>query len=206
MTQQSVDFKILLLGNSFVGKSSIFNRYINGRFDGSTKATIGVSFAIKSIKVNEKKIQMGVWDTAGQEKFESITKMYYRNAKAAILCYDLTVKASFDKIQYWIDEIRNNESNCLVYLTGTKVDLVTDENIERVPKETIENYAKKLEVKTFETSAKNNIGIDELFMEIAKDYLENIVVNNSSDSETLKDINPDYEIDEFDVPKQNGCC
>ncbi|KAJ6248447.1 ras-related protein rab-24 [Anaeramoeba flamelloides] len=204
MSETTIDLKVLLLGNAYVGKSSLFDRFVNDSFSESQKATVGMAFGIKGIDIDEKRVFMGLWDTAGQEKFESITKMYYRNAKAAIVCYDITKQQTFDKIKFWISELKNEVPKCKIYLTGTKSDLIKEDESNRIPKKTIINFSKKLDIKTFETSAKKDKGVSELFKEIAQDHLQQIEEEGEEDSDYLDDLG-DYQIKEPNR-KSGGCC
>ena len=132
-TEYDYLFKILLIGASNVGKSSIMTRYVDNIFSESYISTIGVDFKIKTLEVNNKIIKLQVWDTAGQERFRSITSSYYRGSSCIIVVFDLSDINSFiDAIEIWLDEIKkNNEktgSNSMVYIVGNKLDKKIDKN------------------------------------------------------------------------------
>ena len=107
-----------------MGKTCLVDRYLHGRFDGTSRPTVGAAFGAKTVHRNSTVITVGIWDTAGQERFESISKLYYRGAKAALVCFDLTNKASFSKVKFWVEELKAYAPECLIFLVGTKVDLV----------------------------------------------------------------------------------
>ncbi|KAJ6244135.1 ras-related protein rab-24 [Anaeramoeba flamelloides] len=172
MQNQNVDMKIVLLGSSYVGKTCLVDRFINDRFDSSTQQTVGAAFLTKIINTNDNKLVLGIWDTAGQERFESMSKMYYRKANAAIICYDVTDYDSFKKLQYWVDEVRENEKNCVIYFCGTKIDLLEDESDRTVPMEEIEKYADKMQITLFETSSKLNKNVNNLFLKISHNFIK----------------------------------
>ncbi|KAJ6248852.1 ras-related protein rab-24 [Anaeramoeba flamelloides] len=184
---QQVDMKIVLLGNTFVGKTCLVNRFVNETFD-EQKQTIGVSFGSKSITYKDQTLTLGIWDTAGQERFESISRMYYRQANVAIICYDVCDRKSFSKLQYWVDEVRENERDCLICLAGTKVDLAKNPENRKVSIDEIEKYADSIQVKYIETSAKLNLNIQKLFLTVIEDFLES-ETNSDSDLENLSNKN-----------------
>ena len=113
-----------LAGAADVGKTCLVDRYLHGRFDGTSRPTVGAAFGAKTVHRNSTVITVGIWDTAGQERFESISKLYYRGAKAALVCFDLTNKASFSKVKFWVEELKAYAPECLIFLVGTKADLV----------------------------------------------------------------------------------
>ncbi|KAJ3436054.1 ras-related protein rab-24 [Anaeramoeba flamelloides] len=120
MTTLKVDLKVVLLGSSNVGKTSLFERFLHNSFTLDSKTTIGVSFGLKTIKIDQSEIVLGLWDTAGQERFESLSKLYFRKASAAILCFNPSNRQSFHKAKFWYKELNKNETNCVVYLVATK--------------------------------------------------------------------------------------
>ena len=165
-------FKIILIGSSSVGKSSILQRYIQKVFNNSYSCTIGVDFFMKSIDVGEKSIKLQLWDTAGTEKFRSITTGYYRGANAAFVVFDLTSKPTFDCLNEWIEnyyKYSNPDSEKNVVLIGNKSDLVDQ---REVTPEEIENFAKDNHIMYFETSAKDGANIDECFYFIAEQLVK----------------------------------
>ena len=165
-------FKIILIGSSSVGKSSILQRYIQKVFNESYSCTIGVDFFMKSIDIGEKSIKLQLWDTAGTEKFRSITTGYYRGANAAFVVFDLTCKATFECLNEWIEnyyKYSNPDSEKNVVLIGNKCDLV---NKREVTTEEIEKFAKDNHIMYFETSAKEGKNIDESFYYVAEQLVK----------------------------------
>ncbi|XP_071946791.1 ras-related protein Rab-24-like isoform X2 [Antedon mediterranea] len=145
---------------------------------------------------------MGIWDTAGSERYEAMSRIYYRGAKAAILCYDLTENASFERVKFWVDELLKNEENCRIYLCGTKVDLVdTEENKKnrKVDYHETTDYGDSIKAKVFETSSKTGHNIKELFTSIAKDYVEDPRNNE-------EDVSPKSLDLQEDKTRSRGCC
>jgi small GTP-binding protein len=117
-------FKVVLVGDSGVGKTNILLRYTKNEFNLDSKATIGVEFFSKKFELNNYNIKAQIWDTAGQERYKSITNAYYKGAKGALVVYDITKRGSFDSIDKWIPELRNNgDSQITIILVGNKCDL-----------------------------------------------------------------------------------
>ena len=166
----SVFFKILLIGDLGVGKSCVILRYVEGDFPGNIMSSIGVDFKTKKIDLDDRLIKMQIWDTAGHEKFRTITTSYYKSAHAIIILYDITQKTSFDHIKNWITEIdKFGKQGVLKVIVGNKLDL---ENNRKIKKEDAENLALKYGVKLWEVSAKDNTNIEEMFVDTIKTLLE----------------------------------
>lgn len=167
-----VDCKVVLLGSSAVGKTCLLGRYIHGHFVGKTSATICGSFASKKEVVAGKPISLGIWDTAGSERYATMSRMYYRHARAAIVCYSIIDRETFDTARHWISELLDTEEDCKIYLCGTKLDLVEEDSSRRaVTKENTRTLADDLSADFFETSSKTGENIDSLFSKIAKDFV-----------------------------------
>lgn len=169
-------FKVILIGSAGVGKSSILQRYIQKIFTDTYSCTIGVDFFMKSIEIEGKNVKMQIWDTAGTEKYRSITTSYYRGAHAAFIVFDLTNKESFEALPQWIEnyfKYSNKDLEKNIILIGNKNDLVDKRIVTELD---IENFAKINKMKYFETSAKNDVNIEESFRYIAeklyKEYKE----------------------------------
>ena len=155
----SVFFKILLIGDLGVGKSCVILRYVEGDFPGNIMSSIGVDFKTKQIDLDDRLIKLQIWDTAGHEKFRTITTSYYKSAHAIIILYDITQKASFDHIRNWITEIdKFGKQGVLKVIVGNKLDM--------------ENLALKYGIKLWEVSAKDNTNIEEMFLDTIKTLLE----------------------------------
>ena len=166
----SVFFKILLIGDLGVGKSCVILRYVEGDFPGNIMSSIGVDFKTKQIDLDDRLIKLQIWDTAGHEKFRTITTSYYKSAHAIIILYDITQKASFDHIRNWITEIdKFGKQGVLKVIVGNKLDM---ENKRKITKEVAENLALKYGIKLWEVSAKDNTNIEEMFLDTIKTLLE----------------------------------
>ena len=176
-------FKLILIGNSGVGKSSILQRYIQKIFNDSYSSTIGVDFFMKSLTIGDKSIKLQLWDTAGTEKFRSITTGYYRGADAAFVVFDLSSKYSYNSLNEWIEsyyKFSNPDVEKNVILIGNKCDLVDK---REVTNEEIENFIKNNNINYFETSAKEGKNIDEAFLFIAEKLVKQYA---NKDNELVK--------------------
>ena len=153
-----------------VGKTSVILRYIEGDFSENVMSSIGVDFKTKQLEIDEQYIKLQIWDTAGHEKFRTITTSYYKSAQAIIILYDITEQSSFEHIKYWLIEIEKfAKQGVLKILVGNKKDL---EEKRQVSKEDVESFAQQNGIKYIEVSAKNNINIEELFLHIVKTLME----------------------------------
>uniref|UniRef100_V9LBN5 Ras-related protein Rab-13 n=1 Tax=Callorhinchus milii TaxID=7868 RepID=V9LBN5_CALMI len=162
-------FKLLLIGDSGVGKTCLIIRFAEDNFNSTYISTIGIDFKIKTVDVEGKKIKLQVWDTAGQERFKTITTAYYRGAMGIILVYDITDEKSFENIQNWMKSIKENASATVErMLLGNKCDM---ENKRKVTKERAEKLAKDHGIRFFETSAKSSLNVAEAFQSLASDIL-----------------------------------
>jgi Ras-related protein Rab-24 len=183
MGSNTVDIKVVLIGAQFAGKTSIIHRFIHNRFlsDVPYEATIGAAYTSKSILVGPRYVTIGLWDTAGSERYESITRMYYRGAWAAIVCFDLTDHLSFQRAEFWINDLRKIEPTCRVYLCGTKKDLLLQSSAppatapELKPRaialHVLTEFAARHHAELCETSAATGAGVGEMFERIAQDYV-----------------------------------
>lgn len=168
--------KLLLIGDSGVGKSCLLLRYSDDSFTSSFITTIGIDFKIKSILCDESKVKLQIWDTAGQERFRTITTAYYRGAMGILLVYDVAEKQSFDNVRNWMRQIDQNAAeNVNRILIGNKSDI--DASERKVTAKEGNDLANEYGIKFFETSAKLNTNVDEAFMSIAKDIVERLKVN-----------------------------
>ena len=165
--------KIVLLGDSGVGKTCIISRYISGSFEANEKSTNGASYASKRVDYPDikKSLILDIWDTAGQEKFKALTKFFYKDAAIVILVYDITRRDSFDNLKnVWHPEVLEHGAKDLVFgVVGNKSDLYES---EAVPETEARDFAKSINALFALTSAQNNSGIDELFYNIGNKYLD----------------------------------
>ena len=178
-----LQYKILVLGESSVGKTSLLMRYAEDKFE-STVQTIGVDFKNKYIIYNNKRIQLELWDTAGQERFKGIAKNYFHAANGVILVFDITNKDSFNKLKYWIDEGKTNVGqDTEIIIAENKVDL---ENERKVTKDTINEFGKKMGFEILETSAKTGEGVDEIFKRLVSRLYSNKKIGKVKDDNSTK--------------------
>jgi len=158
-------FKILLIGDSSVGKTSICTRFTDNSFSEAFIATLGVDFKIKVLNIDGKRVRLQVWDTAGQERFRTITQAFYRGAHGIVVVYDITERQSFQNVQRWLEDVeRYAPDNVLKMLVGNKSDLVDQRDV--VTKEA-QDYAKSNNLFFMEVSAKTCNNIETLFQELA---------------------------------------
>lgn len=187
MTQDPVTLKILVIGESAVGKSCLLVRYTDNRFEESFVTTIGVDFKTKLLSIDNQSVKMQIWDTAGQEQFKSITKAYFRGAHGILVVFDLTRRDTFILSQSWIESIREGSSDPIeIILVGNKCDL---------PRAVSEDEAKKLaqqfNIPYFETSAKNNINVERVFVQIATAALRHKLSSSASKQTNTRDLAED---------------
>lgn len=172
-------YKIVLIGDSYTGKSSIITRYTLEKFEENYLSTIGIDLQIKTIQYRNKEIKLLIYDTAGAERFKSLSKTYYRGANAIIFVYDICDLITFNNITYWLEEVDknlcDNKSNFIKILVGNKSDL---EKKQIVSTELAKNFANENNMFFLECSAKENINIDEIFILITN-YLITTPINNS---------------------------
>ena len=168
--EYSLIFKMILIGDSGVGKTNILNRYINNKFLETTKSTVGVELGTKIEEYNNKKIKIQIWDTAGQERYKSITKTYYKGAKGVFIVYDVTIRKSFENVTTWVECVdKFAKTNVLRILVGNKTDL---EDKRVISKEEGKKLAEENGLKFYEISAKTMTGLVEMFEDVAKEYVQ----------------------------------
>ena len=170
-------FKMLIIGDSGVGKSSLMNRFSDNIFSESYINTIGVDFKIRTIEVNGKMIKLQIWDTAGQERFRTIVSSYYRGAHGIMIVFDITDKDSFNNVNMWYNEIQKYaSSNIKTILIGNKADF---ESKRQVDYSEAKEYADSMNMTYFETSAKTALNVEKSFFELASLLITNVVVNTN---------------------------
>ncbi|OWZ61865.1 hypothetical protein AYX14_06011 [Cryptococcus neoformans] len=166
---RTTSFKLVLLGESAVGKSSLVLRFVRNEFSDFRESTIGAAFLTQSVNLGESTtIKFEIWDTAGQERYKSLAPIYFRNSNAAVIVYDITQppETSFEKAKSWVRELhRQADPSIVIMLVGNKTDM---ESQRKTSREMGEQYAKEEGLLFAEASAKTGEGVEELFMEIAK--------------------------------------
>ncbi|XP_033104843.1 ras-related protein Rab-21-like [Anneissia japonica] len=164
------NFKVVLLGEGCVGKTSLVLRYVENKFNDKHLSTLQASFLNKKLNIGGKRVNLAVWDTAGQERFHALGPIYYRDSNGAILVYDITDEDSFTKVKNWVRELKKMLGNdiCLC-IAGNKIDLEKERHVSVAEAEA---YASSVGAKHFHTSAKLNKGIEELFLDLSKRMME----------------------------------
>jgi len=163
-------FKLLIIGDAGVGKSSLLVRFADNLFTSAYINTIGVDFKIRTVEYEGKRIKLQIWDTAGQERFRTITATYYRGTHGVIVVYDVTDRESYENVQRWMTEIDKNCENVSRVLVGNKIDMVNDIAIHA---DEANEYAQKINVPHFMTSAKSAEKVDKMFETITIMALDN---------------------------------
>jgi Ras-related protein Rab-1A len=195
-------FKIVMIGDSGVGKSCILLRFADDKFNENFYATIGVDFRFKNVMVDDKSVKLQIWDTAGQERFKTITSAYYRGADGIIIVYDITDRNSFAHIKDWLDDVNKyTDDNPLKIIVGNKIDLIKDKQINNNDMKTM---TAQTGIEIIECSAKDSIKINELMEIMTKKLIEkkkNEGNKNTTKSMILNDINnKNKELN------NKGCC
>jgi len=195
-------FKVLLLGNSDVGKSSLLLRFVDSLWNDAFVPTIGVDFKVKTLEINNKKVKMQIWDTAGQERFRTVVSTYFRGAHGILLLYDVTNKDSFKNLENWLIEIEKNSSDkVLKILVGNKCDLSDDREIQT---EEGQAFAVRNGMEFMETSAKMNTNVSKAFETLGKLMIEfNSKGNNNSQSGEGKNLKANSG---KDLNTKKKCC
>ncbi|GAV53373.1 hypothetical protein ZYGR_0AI06570 [Zygosaccharomyces rouxii] len=169
MNSSATSIKLVLLGEAAVGKSSIVLRFVSNDFSENKEPTIGAAFLTQRVNIGEQTVKFEIWDTAGQERFASLAPMYYRNAQAALVVYDITKPQSFIKARHWVKELHEQASKGIVIaLVGNKLDMIENGGERKVAKEEAEKLAEEEGLLFFETSAKSGENVNEVFLGIGE--------------------------------------
>ncbi|XP_032756776.1 ras-related protein Rab-23 [Rattus rattus] len=166
-----VAIKMVVVGNGAVGKSSMIQRYCKGIFTKDYKKTIGVDFLERQIQVNDEDVRLMLWDTAGQEEFDAITKAYYRGAQACVLVFSTTDRESFEAISSWREKVVAEVGDIPTALVQNKIDLLDDSCIKN---EEAEGLAKRLKLRFYRTSVKEDLNVNEVFKYLAEKHLQKL--------------------------------
>lgn len=201
-SRKKVLLKVIILGDSGVGKTSLMNQYVNKKFSNQYKATIGADFLTKEVMVDDRFVTMQIWDTAGQERFQSLGVAFYRGADCCVLVFDVTSPNSFKSLDSWRDEFliqaspRDPEHFPFVVL-GNKIDL----DNRMVSTKRAQNWCEsKNGIPYFETSAKESINVEQAFQTIAKNALA-----QEPEAELYNDFPSQIKLNDDNKPKSDGC-
>ncbi|KAE9602852.1 hypothetical protein Lal_00049678 [Lupinus albus] len=187
---QKIDyvFKIVLIGDSAVGKSQILARFSRNEFSLDSKSTIGVEFQTRTLLIDHKSVKAQIWDTAGQERYRAVTSAYYRGAAGAMLVYDITKRPTFDHIPRWLEELRNHaDKNIVIILIGNKSDL---EDQRDVPTEDAKEFAEKEGLFFLETSALQATNVESAFTTVLTEIYNIVNKRNLAADESQDNENP----------------
>ena len=185
MTEKYI-LKLLTIGDQFVGKSSIINRYIDDKFKEDIKPTLAIDYKTKMIQKGENLIKISIYDTAGEEKYRHLIKNYYNGSNGILLVFDITDKNSFDNLNFWLDELEKNcnLNNLYIFLVGNKTDLKKE---RKVSYDEAKNFADMKKIPYIEISAKTGDNIDKLFNDFIKGTIINIIEQKKKDNSFLKE-------------------
>ena len=205
-TPQDYDylFKVLLIGNSSVGKSSLLLRFVDNQWSDLFVPTIGVDFKIRTMEIDNKNVKLQIWDTAGQERFKNITASYYRGAHGIFVVYDISDTESFKNINNWLIEIEKN-ANINVYkiLVGNKCDLEDKRTVSyQQGKELAETYGMQF----IETSAKSNTNVDEAFHLLGKEVMKLSLNDKEKNFGNKNKMKLDKKTEDIVFQQKQGCC
>lgn len=199
-------FKLVLIGDSGVGKSCLLLRFADDAFTESYISTIGVDFRFRTVKIDKKTVKLQIWDTAGQERFRTITSAYYRGADGIIMVYDVTSQESFDHVNDWLKEVNRyaSEGTCKL-LVGNKSDR-SEEKV--VTKEQAKEFADDIGVPFLETSAKSAANVEEAFLTMAGELIKQRVARGGSDGDGDRDRNGGIDLKPGEKAKEmmQKCC
>ncbi|XP_047967956.1 ras-related protein RABA1f-like [Salvia hispanica] len=202
-------FKVVLIGDSGVGKSNLLSRFTKNEFSQQSKSTIGVEFATRSIQVDDKVVKAQIWDTAGQERYRAITSAYYRGAVGALLVYDVTRNVTFENVDRWLKELRGHtDSNIVVMLVGNKADL---RHLRAISTEKAKAFAEKEHTFFMETSALEALNVESAFTEVLTN-IYHVVCKKALDIGDDPSALPKGQTinignkDDVSAVKNSGCC
>ena len=196
-------YKIIIIGDAAVGKSNILTRYSKNEFSENTKSTVGVELGVKFIKVKGVNAKIQIWDTAGEERYRSITSSYYKGSHGCFIVYDITNESSFDNVEKWYEYVQKEAGkNISIILVGNKCDL---ENERKITKEKGQEKAKNLKCAFFETSALSGVNISEIFEELTNNIYESTGGVKNEDEFDIEFEN-DNKVVNLNKNEKKSCC
>ena len=212
-TNFDLSFKLIVIGDSGVGKSCLTNNAVKNIFDESYNATVGFEFFTFNVKMNNKVIKLQIWDTCGQELYRSLITNFYRNSSLAIMVYAINSRESFENIEMWLRELRTHSNpDAKVFLIGNKIDL---ESERKVSKEEGEKFCKDNKLNGFmESSAKTGVNAQNIFIKAAQALYDDYIIYQKKTEESGGTIQNNFgqqnnnskRIDNKPKKKQGGCC
>ena len=212
-TNFDLSFKLIVIGDSGVGKSCLTNNAVKNIFDDSYNATVGFEFFTFNVKINDKIVKLQIWDTCGQELYRSLITNFYRNSSLAVMVYSINSKESFENIEMWLRELRTHSNpDAKVFLIGNKIDL---ENERQITKEQGEQFAKDNKINGFmEASAKTGVNAQKIFIQAATTLYEDYIKYQQKAEQSGgkventfgKQQNNKKRIDNKPRKNQGGCC
>ena len=202
--KEDYKLKILVVGESGVGKTNLINRFTKDYFANDTKSTVGVECIFKTYQVNNDIIKVVIWDTAGQERFKSLTSAYYKGSKGVLIVYDITKLQTFEKIEQWLSEVKEKAGNEIkVILVGNKLDLENKREVDLVD---CMIKASNLNVPLMETSAKDSTNVQEVFEDLLKEIYVDIKQNSGLAGSYKKIANWMLLDTDGQSKTEKGCC
>jgi len=200
--KEEYKLKVVVVGDSGVGKTNLIKRFTSDNFSYDSKATVGVEFISKSYIINKKVFKIEIWDTAGQERYKAITSAYYKGAKGCLIVYDTTSQATFNNIDKWMSEIKEKAlTNIKVLIIGNKIDL-KDKRIVSI--EDAMQKAQELQAPIMETSALDATNVKEAFYDLMREMYKEIKKNLDLIEESEN--NDGVQLDTNQEEKKKGCC
>mmetsp|Transcript_23580 Transcript_23580/g.41796 ORF Transcript_23580/g.41796 Transcript_23580/m.41796 type:complete len:201 (+) Transcript_23580:1109-1711(+) len=197
------NFKLVLLGDSNVGKTSLLLKYVRNEFSEHQQCTLQANFLQKTVKVGAETFTLNIWDTVGQERYRSIAPVYYQNAKGALLTYDITDKVSLHNVEQWINELKRfADEDIVIFLVGNKAD---NEYQRMVSIKDASSFAARFNIDQFQVSAKTGAGLDNLFTRMAHELYKKLPASPLARAKSYKKIVLERAEDSISQPKKSCC-
>ncbi|KAJ5066586.1 ras-related protein rab-5c [Anaeramoeba ignava] len=196
-SDSKLSFKVVLLGHSHVGKTCLVKKLITGEFDPETETTINATYSVYDVEFEKQTVQLQIWDTAGEEKFQKFAPIYYHGAFGALVIYDITDNYSFTRAKFWINELyRNGSPDVIIILVGNKLDRESERTVNE---EEVQKYADENSLYHIQSSAKTGENVADSFRALAKKILESKKLSRNN-------IRVDDDDDDNLKKKKQGCC